>query len=135
VPHRLYAAVARRARHRCEYCHAPESVFNQEFEVEHVVPRARGGADVLANLALACRSCNLRKGAHERAADPATGALVPLFDPRRDRWGEHFQLRLDNFRIEGLTPMGRATVRQLGMNRAPALRARRLWLAQLLLGF
>ena len=40
-PH--HAEVARRASHRCEYCHAPEVVFNLPFEVEHVVPLVGGG--------------------------------------------------------------------------------------------
>jgi 5-methylcytosine-specific restriction endonuclease McrA len=32
-------------------------------EIEHVVPRARGGSDALDNLVLACFRCNARKGA------------------------------------------------------------------------
>jgi hypothetical protein len=135
VPHRLYPAVARRARHRCEYCRAPESIFNIEFEVEHIVPRASGGPDELPNLALACRSGNLRKGTGQRARDPRTSDLVPLFNPREDAWGEHFQLSLRSFQVEGLTAVGRATVRRLGMNRPVALRARRLWVIRLLLRF
>ncbi|MBI4491199.1 MAG: HNH endonuclease [Chloroflexi bacterium] len=135
MPHRLYAEVARRARHRCEYCRAPEAVFNLEFEVEHVVPQARGGTGQLDNLALACRSCNLRKGVVQRARDPETGQLVPLFNPRTDVWGEHLQINLETFEIEGLTPTGRAVVQRLGMNRRPALQARRLWVARLLLRF
>jgi 5-methylcytosine-specific restriction endonuclease McrA len=58
----FYTLVADRAAHLCEYCHAPELVFNFPFEVEHIVPRSLGGADAEFNLALACRSCNLRKG-------------------------------------------------------------------------
>ena len=45
-----YAAVAERAGHRCEYCHAPESIFNFPFEVEHIVPTAHGGVDDESNL-------------------------------------------------------------------------------------
>jgi hypothetical protein len=52
-PH--YPEVALRAGHRCEYCHAPEAVFNLPLEVEHIVPMARGGEDAAANWALACR--------------------------------------------------------------------------------
>jgi hypothetical protein len=29
----LYFLVAERAHHRCEYCHAPESIFNAVLEV------------------------------------------------------------------------------------------------------
>jgi hypothetical protein len=110
-------------------------VFNLEFEVEHIVPTARSGPDAPSNLALACRSCNVRKGAAERARDPSTGDMVPLFNSRQDSWNEHFQLSLETCRIEGLTAVGRATARRLGMNRPPAVRSRRLWLTRLLLRF
>lgn len=32
-------------------------------QVDHVIPRSRGGCDELFNLALACTKCNQRKGA------------------------------------------------------------------------
>jgi 5-methylcytosine-specific restriction endonuclease McrA len=59
---RYYAAIAGRANHRCEYCQAPQLIFNFPFEVEHIIPLSRQGENDEANLALACRSCNLRKG-------------------------------------------------------------------------
>jgi hypothetical protein len=43
-PH--YQQVARRANHRCEYCHAPEAVFNFPFEVEHIIAVAHQGEEV-----------------------------------------------------------------------------------------
>jgi len=129
MAHRLYVQVAERADHLCEYCQAPEDVFNQEFEVDHIIARARQGCDHLHNLALACRSCNLRKGDHAAARDPQTRQLVRLFHPRQDVWDEHFALDLETFRIEGLTPTGRATVVQLGLNRRKQVRARAVWLA------
>src|SRR5438105_2361672 len=135
MPHRLYQAVATRARHRCEYCRAPEEVFNLEFEVDHVVPQAGGGSDDFANLALACHSCNLRKGTAHRARDPETGHIVPLFNPRTDEWGEHFDVDLDIFSIEGLTAKGRASARRLGLNRKVQVDARRLWISRLVIAF
>ena len=56
-PH--YPLVAPRAAHHCEYCRAPEAVFNMAFEVEHIIPPLHGGLDEASNWALACRSCNL----------------------------------------------------------------------------
>ena len=41
-----YAQVALRAGHCCEYCHAPETVFNLPFEVEHIIPVSREGIDL-----------------------------------------------------------------------------------------
>lgn len=83
-PH--YPQVALRAGHRCEYCHAPEAVFNLSLEVEHIVPIARGGEDATANWALACRACNLYKAAHVSGSDPESETVVRLFHPRM-RWG------------------------------------------------
>lgn len=40
-PH--YPEVSHRAAHRCEYCHAPEVIFNFPFEVEHVIPTCISG--------------------------------------------------------------------------------------------
>ena len=78
-----YQAIAERAAYRCEYCHAPEIVFNFPFEVEHVLPQARGGTDVLANLALACHACNLFKSDFKTGAENARRARRrwPYFIP------------------------------------------------------
>lgn len=108
-----YAPVALRAGHRCEYCRAPEVVFNFPFEVEHIIPVSRGGLDTESNWALACRSCNLRKATHLSGIDPENQVIVRLFHPREDRWEEHFQLDIESGRIEGLTVTGRVTVARL----------------------
>lgn len=79
-----YPALAERAAYRCEYCHAPESVFNFPFEVEHILPQARGGSDDLDNLALSCRACNLFKSDFETGHDEQSQAEVVLFHPRHD---------------------------------------------------
>lgn len=75
------------------------------------------------NLALACVSCSLRKWAKQTAADPETGADVPLFNPRVQIWGEHF--RWEGEWVAPLTPTGRATVASLAMNRPVAVAIRR----------
>jgi hypothetical protein len=122
-----HPAVARRADRRCEYCRAPEPAFNFPFEVEHVLPLCRGGRSEPENLALACRACNARKGDAVAALDPSTGAEVPLFNPRTDRWHDHFRVDPDSGEVVGITPTGRATVGRLDMNAAFQLTARLLW--------
>jgi hypothetical protein len=125
---RRYPLVAERAAHDCEYCRAPEAMFNLPFEVEHVIPPARGGADEESNWALACRSCNLYKGAHIDATDPETGATVPLFHPRQHDWNEHFRADAASGAMTGLTRVGRATVSRLRLNTPQQLAARRQWM-------
>jgi len=123
-----YTAVARRALHRCEYCHAPELVFNFRFEVEHVIPVSQGGEDKKHNLALACRSCNLHKGADVSGIDPISGELVRLFHPRVDRWREHFHVDRTTGEIVANTSIGRATASCLNLNSSSQLLARRQWI-------
>ena len=48
---------------RCAYCGAT----NTPLQVEHIVPRARGGSDRISNLALACEPCNIKKGTQTAA--------------------------------------------------------------------
>ena len=127
MPHRLYPQVAERASYRCEYCLAPEAISPGEFEVEHVWPRKRGGPDELWNLALACWPCNRRKYWVTSSPDPQSRLDVPLFNPRRDVWDEHFEFSVETGEILGRTPTGRATVLRLGFNRPRAVRARVVW--------
>ena len=124
----LYRTVAARAQHRCEYCRAPEAVFNAAFEIEHTIPRALGGVTTLDNLALACRSRNAHKADAIVATDPLTEDDVPLFNPRRHRWDDHFRLDLATGEIVGRGPIGRATTARLAMNVHRAVRARLFWL-------
>jgi hypothetical protein len=124
----IYPAVARRAGHRCEYCRAPEAVFNFPFEVEHVIPTSRGGADDAGNLCLACRACNLRKGDRLVYHDDVTQGEAPLFHPREQRWADHFVLDHESGEIQGTTPTGRSTVACLDLNHPLQLTARQLWI-------
>jgi hypothetical protein len=106
--------VETRAGQRCEYCRMHQALQGATFHVEHVIPASAGGSDELDNLAWACPSCNLKKSNRREAGDPETGAAVPLFHPRADRWAEHFAW--DGYLVLGLTPVGRATVAAFDMN-------------------
>ena len=123
-----YPVVARRAGHRCEYCHAPEAVFIFPFEVEHILPASRGGTEVEANLCRSCRACNLRKSDRLVALDEITGEEVALFHPRQQRWDEHFRVESESGEIQGTTPIGRATAVGLDLNHPLQLMARLLWI-------
>lgn len=121
--------IERRARGRCEYCHAPQDIAAYTFHVEHIIPRSKGGADGPANGALSCWSCNSAKGDHLTGVDPQTGQNEVLFHPRLQRWEEHFSLSADRLSVVGTTAVGRATVERLRMN-DPRFqpKARELWI-------
>jgi hypothetical protein len=119
IPAALVRRVRRRVGQRCEYCQLPQNFQEAVFHVDHIWPRYAGGLTHLDNLALACVTCSLRKGSRTQALDPQGKRKVRLFNPRIDRWLEHFAWT-SLWRIRGKTARGRATVRALGMNR-PAI--------------
>ncbi len=125
---RFYPFVALRAGHRCEYCRAPERLFNFHFEVEHIIPRSLGGAWGLINLALACTACNLFKSDYLTGLDFVTQVEVPLFQPREQVWEDHFQVEPEMGMLLGLTATGRATIDRLQMNSRLQTRARLQWI-------
>ncbi len=76
--------LAKRDGWECHYCHKPlisaskrwaidrgmnpynypdEPVSAEGAEIDHVIPRSKGGTDDIDNLVLACRGCNFLKGA------------------------------------------------------------------------
>jgi hypothetical protein len=97
------------------------------MHIEHIVPLSRGGSSDETNLWLACAWCNSYKGTKTHAEDPMTGKDVPLFNPRTQRWQDHFRWSEDGLRIIGLTSTGRATVLALQLNNEFILPARRHW--------
>ena len=45
----------------CQYCNL--SVNYKNFEMEHVIPRSKGGKTIWENIVVSCRKCNSKKGA------------------------------------------------------------------------
>jgi 5-methylcytosine-specific restriction endonuclease McrA len=126
ISREIREAVAARAGRRCEYCRLPDRLQAGGFELDHILPSARGGLTTLDNLAYACPHCNDRKWAHVEAQDPATRQTVPLFQPRSDRWQDHFEWsRAVPFEIIGRTPTARATIVRLQLNHPELIAIRR----------
>lgn len=83
-----------RDRNRCQYC---GGVFpTSELSIDHVVPRAQGGADTWENLVCACVRCNARKGG--RTPDQAHMKLIVR--PVRPKRNPMIALRLGQQRYE-----------------------------------
>jgi len=60
IPRPLAREVRERAGGLCEYCWLLQDSQEATFHVDHIVPRSRGGATTLDNLALACVSWKLQ---------------------------------------------------------------------------
>jgi len=123
----IRSRVREQAGHRCGYCLAPQHLVLGWLEVEHIIPQGAGGTDDEENLWLSCRLCNVYKSDQTQATDSVTGQLIRLFDPRRQRWSEHFEWSEDGTRVIGKTATGRATVLALQLNNSIAVMVRHEW--------
>jgi hypothetical protein len=78
-----------------------------------------------ANCALACVLCNQHKGSDLASIDPLTQQITPLFNPRQQRWTEHFSLAEDGTLVYS-TPAGRTTIQLLQLNLPERIEERKL---------
>lgn len=127
IPVELRRQVADRAKGYCAYCRSAEHLMGVTFEVDHIIPDASGGRTVLENLCLSCPVCNRAKAQRLLVTDPLTQELVPLFHPVADEWHRHFQWTENGNQLLGLTPIGRATIVALRMNREAIIQLRSYW--------
>lgn len=76
----------KRDRHVCAYC--GNQFTARQLTREHIVPRARGGADTWSNVVSACRPCNVRKACRT----PEEAHMPLLYVPYVPCRFEHFLL-------------------------------------------
>lgn len=110
----LRQLVTHRAQGCCEYCLYPQAASFLAFEMEHIIAEKHRGQSVQENLALACPYCNRYKGSDLGSLDPETNLLTPFYNPRRDKWQDHFEFASGY--IYPLTAVGRVTVEILQFN-------------------
>jgi 5-methylcytosine-specific restriction endonuclease McrA len=77
-----------RDAHQCQYCGKRPTL--RELNIDHVVPRSRGGNDSWENLVTACRVCNLRKG----WKTPEEANMRLARSPFRPKWTTTAQILL-----------------------------------------
>ena len=126
LPSQVRRALAQQANGQCEYCRCPETYCPDSFTVDHIQPRHQGGTDDLNNLAWSCFGCNGRKHARTTGIDPQTQSSVPLFNPRQQKWVDHFVWSDDLQMLLGQTACGRATIETLCLNRPSVMNLRRV---------
>lgn len=99
----------------CAYC----GKSDVPLQVEHVIPKSRGGTDRISNLALACAPCNQKKGnrtavefGHPEVERQAKQPLKDAAAVNATRWYLFEQLKLSSLQIEtgsgGLTKFNRS---------------------------
>jgi len=114
ISEHLRKIVAERARHRCEYCLIQEDDTYSGCHVDHIISIKHGGTSDAENLAYACAFCNRAKGSDIGSILWKTGEFVRFFNPRKDKWAEHFII--DGELIKHLTSIGEATLQILRFN-------------------
>jgi 5-methylcytosine-specific restriction endonuclease McrA len=64
----------------CQYCHKTHRTA--ELNLDHVIPRSRGGPTTWENVVCSCVPCNLKKGRYT----PEEANMRLLRQPSRPRW-------------------------------------------------
>lgn len=120
-----------RANDACEYCLLPTT---GKFEIEHIIPprlwddyvagrirsvrlrRRRRGPHHIDNYAWSCPFCNRAKSG--RASHHVGRDAIRFFDPRSDRWPDHFVFpaATGHIAILGVTLVGRVTAGPGGLD-------------------
>src|SRR2546423_1229760 len=84
--------VVERAEQICEYCLVHEHDTNFGCSVDHIISEKNGRLATADNTTYACMICNRHRGSDLGSVVGAKRALVRFFNPRKDRWAEHFIL-------------------------------------------
>lgn len=103
---------------KCEYCKSPNNYTSELFTIDHIIPVSKGGSNDFDNLAYCCSGCNTFKSDITSFLEENEQEWISLFNPRTQKWKEHFAWSEDYKEIIGLTPSGRVTVELLRLNRS-----------------
>ena len=75
------------------YTGSHASAIDSQRRWRYAELKSLGGSDNIDNLALACRRCNERRYNFVAGVDPETQEIVPIFNPRRQKWEENDSIR------------------------------------------
>jgi hypothetical protein len=113
ISEQLRRLVANRATNLCEYCliHEEDTFFL--CQVDHIISLKHGGKTEAENLAYTCAFCNRNKGS-DVGSILSINNFVRFFNPRTDKWPDHFQL--EGTIIKPTTDIGETTAKILDFN-------------------
>ncbi len=80
-------SIFERDRFTCQYCGV---LFeSRDLNLDHVIPRDKGGKTTWENVVCSCIKCNTRKANKM----PAQARMFPMSDPKQPRWRPFFDPR------------------------------------------
>lgn len=82
----------------CQYCGARPPV--RDLNLDHVMPRSRGGKSSWDNLVTSCRTCNVKKG----YATPEECGMIPRSKPHRPNWSMALRMAAPSTRFAEWEP-------------------------------
>ncbi|MEZ4256383.1 MAG: HNH endonuclease [Polyangiales bacterium] len=100
-----------RDNYTCQYCGAQPG--SDELNLDHVIPRSRGGASTWENLVTSCKTCNLKKG----RALPEECGMIPANKPVCPRWSAAVEFQAIPRRFDDWEPF-LMTGRSAGIRKA-----------------
>ncbi|MBI3179571.1 MAG: HNH endonuclease [Deltaproteobacteria bacterium] len=74
--------IFQRDDHACQYC--GRRMSRRQINLDHVVPRSRGGKTNWENVVTSCVPCNFKKGGRT----PAEAGMTLVHKPHKPRWSE-----------------------------------------------
>lgn len=87
-----------RDRNTCQYC--GRTLPRRELNIDHVIPRSRGGTSVWENVVCSCLECNRRKG----GMMPEEARMQLIHKPARPRWTPQMSFKSDFRQYEEWLP-------------------------------
>ena len=76
-----------RDKNTCQYC--GQKLDRRELNIDHVVPRQRGGHTTWTNVVCSCIPCNSRKGSRT----PEEAGMHLIHKPRKPRWRPFLEIQ------------------------------------------
>lgn len=87
-----------RDRNVCQYC--GKRFSSSELNLDHVIPRSRGGRTTWENVVCSCIPCNLRKGGRT----PDAAGMRLLREPFRPRWFQVLRVPFSQVPVDDWKP-------------------------------
>jgi 5-methylcytosine-specific restriction endonuclease McrA len=79
-----------RDKNTCQYC--GRAFPRKSLNIDHVIPRSRGGYSTWENVVCSCHECNRKKGGRT----PGEARMKLIRPPRKPRWTPYLGLRFES---------------------------------------